>query len=168
MFRAAWKSFDTDFKRILDDMKSQKRYIKEWAAALHNEQHQRDSLSLQAHINQYQKDREEILRLVQQYMVDRNRIFSEFDIMQNERTRQKCAEIVEWLGAYPSTSADHDEKCSTREQVHNSGQWILKHEKMENWIDPDLMPPSSILWLTGIMGAGMDICSVSLHFVLLD
>src|ERR1700760_2774636 len=143
MFRSVWKSFNSEFNHILNDMKRHKSLIQEIASALH--------------ISQYQMDREETSRRVQRYIEDRNKIFAEFEKMQEDRSQKRCTDIYKWLGASTSTTVDHDGYCRVREQNPSSqcGQWIFGHENMENWIDPDVLPPSSILWLTGIMGAGM-------------
>jgi hypothetical protein len=116
---------------------------------------QSDGEKLQNHANQYQMDREETLRRVQRYIEDRNKILTEFEKIQEDISQRRCIDVVEWLGASKSTTVDHYGYCRVREQYPKSGQWILGQEHMKNWIDPDVLPPSSILWLTGIMGAGM-------------
>jgi hypothetical protein len=157
-------------------MKRHKSFIQELASVLHMDRYQRDSQEnknsleqiqmnidkiqsdghkLQNHANQYQMDRDETLRRAQRYTEDRNKFMAGFEKIQEYRNQTRYTSIIEWLGASKSTVVDHYEYCRVREQNPESGQWILGHENMENWIDPDVLPPSSILWLTGIMGAGM-------------
>jgi hypothetical protein len=158
LFRSAWKDFKSEFKYILDDIKRHERLVRDIATALHIEQDQKDSQEIKIGILRLQEsinlNRETTSHLLQKHIQDRSKTFAEFKLAKVYRLRKTCDDIIEWLGASKSTVVDHDEYRRVRNQINGSGNWILKHEKMENWVDTEIMPPSSILLLTGIMGAG--------------
>jgi hypothetical protein len=155
MFRAVWKTFNTKFKHILEDIGRHDRLIQQVAHILHFEEFQRHSQSFQDHIKQYNIDTTEIFRYIETYRINHDRIFAEFERIQNSETQRKCREVIAWFGASMSTTLDHERFRSTRNVVPSSGHWLLGHEKVENWINPDIIPTSSILWISGTMGIGM-------------
>jgi hypothetical protein len=155
MFRAVWKTFNTKFKHILDDIGRHDRLIQQVAQILHFEEFQRHSQSFQDYIKQYNIDTGEIFRLIETSRIDRDTISAEFERIQKSETRRKCIEVIAWFGASKSTTSDHERFRRTRKVVPSSGHWLLGHEKVENWINPDVIPTSSILWISGTMGIGM-------------
>jgi hypothetical protein len=107
---------------------------------LHFEESQSDSQAVLAHIQQYEQDRFEKLERIKKQEKD-------------ERDRKYLA-LLDWFSAAQTTTSDHDEFRGTRSPYRGSGEWILKHEKVQNWREMD-PPVSSILWVNGIPGAGM-------------
>lgn len=71
---------------------------------------------------------------------------------EQEEERKKYLQVLEWFSASQSTLQDHNTFCGTRS--NGTGDWILKEEKVRNWLEVDT-PESSLLWINGIPGAGM-------------
>jgi hypothetical protein len=119
--------------------------IVEQAELLHYEQSQNDSQTVLAHIQKYEQDRSKKLELLKnQEEDDRNK---------------KYFAVLTWFCAAQSTVSDHDNFRVARNPCSGSGGWILKHEKVQNWMEMD-PPMSSMLWINGIPGAGMYPCSL--------
>jgi hypothetical protein len=98
------------------------------------------------HIQQYEQDRSErIILLNRQEKVEEDR---------------KYLAVLEWLSGANSTVLDHYTFRGRRTEYAGSGDWILKHEKVQNWMEPDT-PESSVLWINGIPGAGITAKSFS-------
>ncbi|RFU25373.1 hypothetical protein B7463_g10968, partial [Scytalidium lignicola] len=142
LFRSVWKDFGTRFKGLLEGLRLHRQLIIEQAELLHFEESQSNSQAVLAHIQQYEQDRlEKLARFKTQE--------------QNERD-QKYLAILDWFSAAQSTTASHETFREIRSPYAGSGNWILKHEKIQNWREMD-PPVSSILWLNGIPGAGKTI-----------
>jgi hypothetical protein len=106
---------------------------------LYFEESQSNSQAVLAHIQQYEQDRlEKLERLKTQEQIERAR---------------KYLTILDWFSAAQSITADHENFHEIR-TLYTSGNWILKHEKIQNWREMDTSI-SSILWVNGIPGAGM-------------
>jgi hypothetical protein len=105
-------------------------------------------------IRQNQKDSEALRELVRQYMDDRIRRLSNEKHDETVKRHEKYTSVIEWLSTSEGICADHERFCKIRSESVVSGEWILQHEKVQNWreIDP---PASSILWINGKPGAGM-------------
>jgi hypothetical protein len=139
IFRSIWKDFETRFKHILDSLSQHRQLIVEQAQLLHFQQSQIDLQSLMLHIQQYEHDRSERMILLEKeakYEEDK-----------------KYLTVLEWFSGADSTVLDHDTFRGIRSQYAGSGDWILKDEKVQNWMEPDT-PESSVLWINGIPGAG--------------
>jgi hypothetical protein len=107
---------------------------------LYFEESQSNSQAILDHIKKYEQDRlEKLERLKTQEQIERD---------------GKYLAILHWFSAAQSTTADHENFRETRTPYAGSGNWILKHEKIQNWREMDT-PISSILWVNGIPGAGM-------------
>ena len=120
-----WKDFGARFRNILGRLRSHRDLIADEAALLH--------------FQQYQQDRLEIIdRLKETETLERHRQYSK---------------VMEWISG-AQTGADHEACCAIRSEYPGSGQWILKHVKLQNWMEANA-PTSSVLWLNGIPGAGM-------------
>ncbi|KAL8376884.1 hypothetical protein RB595_007830 [Gaeumannomyces hyphopodioides] len=131
IFRSVWDDFRSRFKPMLDELKSLKELV--------------ESHATQLHITQYNKDRVVILAAL-------------------ERTQQKdsCDAFTkarDWISA-ASQNGEFERHQRALEGVQNKtqkrgGQWILGHEKMKSWLGQGLR--SSILWVSGIPGAGKSV-----------
>lgn len=77
-----------------------------------------------------------------------------FKKMEKAEEDRKYLAILEWFSGADSTVHDHDTFRATRSEYAGSGDWILKDEKVQNWMEPDT-PESSVLWINGVPGAGM-------------
>lgn len=139
MFRSVWKDFETQFKGILHDLTLHRQLIAEQAQILHFEQSWNSSQKVLAHIQQYEQDRLARLERLRK--------------QENDEKYHKQLAVLNWFSA-AQTASDHENFCRTRNSYVGSGDWILKHEKIQNWKEMD-PPISSILWLNGIPGAGM-------------
>jgi hypothetical protein len=140
IFRSTWKDFGTRFKQILDSLGRHKQLIVEQAALIHFQQYQDDSQKALLYIQQYEQDRSgRIMLLKTQEEAEMNR---------------KYLGVLEWFSAAQSTVQDHQTFRDIRSKYAGSGDWILKDEKVQNWMGLDI-PVTSVLWLNGIPGAGM-------------
>jgi hypothetical protein len=110
------------------------------AALLHSQQCQANSQTTLLHTQQYEQDRSE--RLVQ------------LQKQEEAETNKLYLAVLGWFSAAQSTGLDHDTFCGIRNKYTGSGRWILKDEKVQNWMELDT-PVSSLLWLNGIPGAGI-------------
>ncbi|KAL5330616.1 hypothetical protein ACEPPN_000135 [Leptodophora sp. 'Broadleaf-Isolate-01'] len=133
LFRSMWKNFATTFKNILDNLNRHRQLITEQATVI-NFQRQDNFF------DQYKSDGEERARLHHE--------------RQQAEERSKYLQVLEWFSAARSTQEDHEEFRRARSQ--GTGDWILKEEKVRNWLEVDV-PESSILWINGIPGAGKTI-----------
>ena len=140
IFRSTWNDFGTRFKQILDGLSKHRKLIVEQAALLHFQQYQVDSQTTLCHIQRYEQDRLEKLMLLKK--------------QEAAEMHKKYLAVLEWFSAAQSTVLDHHNFCDIRNKYAGSGDWILKTEKVQDWIEHDT-PISSILWLNGIPGAGM-------------
>jgi len=137
-----WKNFGTKFTNILDALRRHKQLIESQASLLHFQQCQHDSHAT--------------LLLIQQYQRSRSELFNKLQKQEEAESQRKYREVITWIAAADTTIQDHESFCATRREYPGSGEWILKHEKVQNWKQAD-NPVSSILWLNGIPGAGMPI-----------
>jgi len=117
-----------------------RQLIVEQAQILHFEESQSSSQVVLAHIQQYEQDRSATLEWLRK--------------AEDAENDKKYLEVLNWFSAAQTIKSDHENFCQTRLPSTKSGEWILKHEKVQNWIEMD-PPVSSILWLNGIPGAGM-------------
>ena len=141
IFRSIWKNFNHRFRQILDNLSRHRQLIYE-QATLTNFQQQ--------HL------------FFQQYELDGEERKKRFEKQEEEDLRKKYIEVREWFSAARSTVEDHDTFCRSR--AAGTGEWILTEEKVQNWMELDV-PESSILWLSGIPGAGKCYTfQTSLHF----
>ncbi|KAF2096252.1 C2H2 domain-containing protein [Rhizodiscina lignyota] len=69
---------------------------------------------------------------------------------------QSYVVVIDWFAGASSNVEDHEAHRSIRKASKASGNWILRHPKIENWRESDI-PVSSLLWLKGIPGAGKTI-----------
>ena len=104
------------------------------------------------HYKQYQQDSQETMRHIRQYECDREMMIEKLENLEAKESAKKYDTVMEWI-AGAQTHLDHEAFCAIRDEYKGSGDWILKHEKVQNWREADT-PVSSILWLNGIPGAG--------------
>jgi len=128
-----WKHFETNFKSILNALSRHRRLIADQAAALHYRQYQFDS---------------------QQYKQERSKNIEYCERQEASEMQRKRLEVLQWFSAADTTDLDQEQFTYTRREYHGSGNWILKNEKIRNWLEDDT-PVSSMLWLNGKPGAGI-------------
>ncbi|KAI9858937.1 MAG: hypothetical protein M1813_007239 [Trichoglossum hirsutum] len=141
VFRSAWKDFGTRFKHILDSLRRHKELIQSQAHLLYFQQYQQDSQAALLHIQQYEQNRLQVL--------------DKLGTLEETESEKKYIAVMEWISG-ANTKLDHESFRDIRHEYPGSGDWILKHEKIQNWKEADT-PVSSILWLNGIPGAGKTI-----------
>ena len=139
VFRSMWKNFETRFRNILDSLNRHRQLIANQAAAIHYQQYQVDNQAVLGHIQQYEQDRKRNIE-------DRER-------QEESEMHKKYLEVLQWFSAVDTTKSDQEVFTRTRQEYPGSGDWILKNEKIRNWLEDDT-PTSSILWLNGKPGAG--------------
>ena len=140
IFRSIWKDFGTRFNQILEGLSRHKQLIVEQAALLHFQQYREDSQKALLYIQQYEQDRSERIMLLK--------------AQEEEKMKRKYRDLLEWFSAAKTTAQDHQTFHDIRCKYAGSGGWILKDEKIQNWMGVDT-PVASVLWLNGIPGAGM-------------
>jgi hypothetical protein len=124
ILRSTWKDFDTRFKYILRALQRHKSLIESQATVIHFQQYQSES--------QFNRDRIDTLVL--------------------SESQRKHRETLVWISG-GQAKPDHQRHCTTREPYPGSGNWILKDEKLKNWMTEDI-PKMSTLWVNGKPGAG--------------
>lgn len=70
-----------------------------------------------------------------------------------EEQNKKERSVREWLATGGHAQTDHEQFVGIRKAYPSTGNWILEHEFILNWIDADV-PTTPIVWMTGIPGAG--------------
>lgn len=90
------------------------------------------------HIRSYEQD-----RLINMHKIQM--------IYEAEQLRSFKA-VIEWI-AGPQVVHVHESHQETRKECPGSGEWILKHRVIQDWIYSE-PPLSSIVWMNGIPGAG--------------
>jgi hypothetical protein len=80
-------------------------------------------------------------------------MLDELDRSEKDRLHNQYKEVLEWVSG-AEVGNDHESACEVRSEYPDSGRWILKNNKLQNWRDDD-PPNSSLLWLNGIPGAGL-------------
>jgi hypothetical protein len=114
--------------------------IAEQAAILHLEEYRKDSLKISRFIDQYEQERSNQLELLKrQEQAESDRMY---------------LEVLNWFSAAQSTAQDHEQFHNTWSQYPGSGKWILEDERVQDWMGLDI-PISSLLWINGIPGAGL-------------
>ncbi|KAH8690547.1 hypothetical protein BGW36DRAFT_411385 [Talaromyces proteolyticus] len=127
IFQATWKNLRTKFSRIIENFQSHKLLLESQANLLQFAEFRRSQADAQ----------------------DRYRSRKE------DENRKKRIVIRDWLSA--ASSADDQEKYKMeRFEYPGTGSWILKNNYIRTWCDPTISC-TSLLWLTGIPGAGKTI-----------
>jgi hypothetical protein len=75
-----------------------------------------------------------------------------FAALAEERTRTNTLAVINWLSA-ADPSEDQEACAIVRQDIHDTGRWILKEPIVKDWLDPDECSVN-IFWLNGIPGAG--------------
>lgn len=122
--------------------------LSEQADLVHYNQYQQDSKGFQTYLQDFSRDRERIKCHIEQYEEDR----VHFEKAEEYRDKEKFISVLQWISGAQSDQ-DHEAKCSTRESCPGSGDWILKHPKIQNWKKAQV-PTLSTAWLNGKPGAG--------------
>lgn len=128
-FRSLWKDFNSRFRCILNDLKRQKETIRDHADQIH----------------------------IQNYESDRLKIFDEFEHTRAQRSAERKAFVIQWIGA-PKTILDYEFLCQIRQAQFDATQrwtsrWILENEEIKTWLSPPV-PKASIIWINAVPGAG--------------
>jgi hypothetical protein len=95
-----------------------------------------------------------ILEHVTKYESDHRETKKRFLSEEFHRRNDNYSSVLEWLAPSANTVIEHEMLCRERQGFPESGEWLLRNDKVTNWIDGD-PPLCSTLWLHGIPGAGM-------------
>lgn len=109
----------------------------------------KELVETRAHLAYYQNYQDDMNRHQQEIAEIKKSL--ERDVI--EEQKKKLAAIKEWLGVGSITLDDHDTFLEVRKRYQSTGRWILNHDTIDNWMNADI-PNSSIVWMTGIPGAG--------------
>jgi hypothetical protein len=124
LFYSTWKDFQASFKPILSDF-----------------QRHRELLDCSASLVQIQESRDARLHAQET-----------FATLAEERIRTNMLTVINWLSA-ADPSEDQEACTAVRQDIHDTGRWILKEPIVKDWLDPDECSVN-IFWLNGIPGAG--------------
>lgn len=125
IFKAVWKDFKTQFDGILKRLGRHKELIES-----------------QAHLEQFAK-----------YQEDMSTLKHHIEKLVAENREKKSTAVKEWLATGGQAQRDHEGFLAVREGYSRTGRWILNHEVIRDWVNPDT-PATPIVWMTGIPGAG--------------
>ncbi|KAI9869334.1 MAG: hypothetical protein M1813_000123 [Trichoglossum hirsutum] len=127
LFKATWKTFETRFRVILDNLDRDKNLIESQACLLDIEESQ----------------------------LARGLAEDTFLRMKNEELKRQRIAVIEWLSPANSTM-DQESYSSLRALYPGTGLWLLSDAKLKAWSDP-LSSDVPILWVHGIPGSGKTI-----------
>jgi heme oxygenase len=106
MFRAMWKSYDTEFQGILSSLRRHKELVERRAT-----------------VTQYYRYQEDMVRLKD--MLE--------DQVKEEKLK-KLVKVREWLAVSPQID-DHRNYQRVRHDYFTTAQWVLKHDYVKHWIE---------------------------------
>ncbi|KAM7202249.1 hypothetical protein V8F33_002966 [Rhypophila sp. PSN 637] len=75
----------------------------------------------------------------------------------NSLSDQERSKVVSWIQQETNPTVSHNTACGSRKEEDNTGEWIWRMSEWQSWLDTDTMPPSRLLWIHGIPGAGKTI-----------
>ncbi|KAM7210397.1 hypothetical protein V8F06_014214 [Rhypophila decipiens] len=75
----------------------------------------------------------------------------------NSLSDQERSKVVSWIQQETNPTVNHNAACGLRKKEDNTGEWILRMSEWDSWLDSNTMPPSRLLWIHGIPGAGKTI-----------
>ncbi|KAH8663256.1 hypothetical protein BGZ61DRAFT_402202 [Ilyonectria robusta] len=140
-FAASWKDYDGPFQTLLRAFDSHGSFLKR---SLDNQQHQSVQGTHQVlndHILQYQWDRNYARRQAEEAEV--------------ARKHKQCLDVIHWLhspGMEEPEIQYQNEFLKIRSEYPDTGKWILREDKVQDWIEADI-PDHSLLWIHGKKGA---------------
>ncbi|KAL2850313.1 hypothetical protein BJY01DRAFT_261588 [Aspergillus pseudoustus] len=138
IFKPLWQDFEPTFKGILNRMRAHKRLVEDKTRAIYSDpgQYELDAQEVREHLRRLEDD---ALKL---------------QIEEDKRKQTRYLEVVDWI-AGAETETKHNDICRDLRSYPGSGTWILKNDKVKNWLSPDPdQSASSILWINGRPGTG--------------
>lgn len=130
LFNSTWKDFQESLKPILSDLLRHRELLKSGANIIQIQEF-RDS-RLQSQIS--------------------------FAALEKEQNHTKTLAVVNWLSA-ADACLDQEAFSATRQDIPDTGCWILKEPKVKDWLDPEECSVP-VFWLNGIPGAG-ELCLIT-------
>ncbi|QDS76076.1 hypothetical protein FKW77_005980 [Venturia effusa] len=153
VFRALWRDFKTRFEQILRSLGRHKELIRQQAEIMSMQLQKADSQRLSASINMQMETGDKLRELLRVYLEDRERTLNEAKHQATLEREKKHTDLIEWFSTPPGSFSDQDGFSEVRQQSGVDGSWVLKDEKVRNWIETD-PPTCSLLWMNGKPGAG--------------
>jgi hypothetical protein len=124
LFHATWKTFQTHFGHIIENLNRHKLAVQNQVSITHYEQ----------------------------FQSARNEANRNFEILINNERRRRLDVIRAWLsGVNPEN--DQLNAAQIRSQYPGTGRWLLRKPQIKQWLDDDVSI-NPVTWLTGIPGAG--------------
>lgn len=124
LFRALWRSFNTQFGEIIRNLEKHRLLIESQA-----------SITQFAEILSTRESTETVL-----------------ENQRKEEIRKQRELVYQWLSA-ANYEGDQETYTKTRRAYPGTGKWLLRHNRFHSWFDPDFCS-NPLVWLTGIPGAG--------------
>ena len=139
MFRSAWRDFQPTLDAIIQKIKLQKELTDVDRRPTHYAQPRIDEIRPQ--LDAYRRKRLDIEQ--------------RFKEQEQERRAKERKEVFNWLTPEDNCTQMHEDHCSQRRLYTGTGQWILKKDKVDNWLLADETPPThSLLWIHAKKGVG--------------
>jgi hypothetical protein len=101
----------------------------------------------------YQEDSQASLVQYRKYEDDMKELKTKLEDDVNREQAKKMTMVKEWLSVGEQPKLDHNDYRIIRGECATTTHWILQHETIKHWIDPDI-PSTPIVWMYGIPGAG--------------
>lgn len=139
-----WKDFNTKFGGILKRLARHKNFLE-------------NSVQI-AQFQLYQDDladtkRASLIRF-QEYQHDVVELNVKLDKLVAEEQEHKLRVVIQWLAVGQQSQQDHDIYRQIRSDYSTTTHWIVQNEHIKQWLDDAAVPPTPVLWMHGIPGAG--------------
>ncbi|KAF1361979.1 C2H2 domain-containing protein [Lizonia empirigonia] len=97
---------------------------------------------------------EHILIRFQEYQHDVAELNVKLDKLVAEEQEYKLRVVTQWLAVGQQSQQDHDIYRQIRSDYSTTTHWIVQNEHIKQWLDDAAVPPTPVLWMHGIPGAG--------------
>ncbi|KAM0543086.1 hypothetical protein ACHAO7_009558 [Fusarium culmorum] len=149
LFHSAWKTFKTQFDPMLKSLERHRVTLSEEKLTAVMQETQKQGHSIQDKLQQLDRDLQE-----------RDKKDAERDLITRQSQIDQQYRSIESKIDAPNYHEDHEIASQKRFQ-NTSGQWILSHPLVSEWLDQSSQADGKI-YLSGIPGAGKTVLTSSL------
>ncbi|GAW25243.1 putative zinc finger protein [Rosellinia necatrix] len=162
-FHIHWKYYHRDsFPEIRDSFKTQGLTLRELFVD-HNSQASYQVMTdmsnrVNNHLQNYQDDRQDLEEHIRRYQMDRDVFLDQARKAEEHRQQGRLDDVRKWLSSTGVPQSElHTKFAETRKQHPDTTDWILKDDKVRDWIHQPAAGAPSFLCVTGKTGAGKTI-----------
>ncbi|TEY63394.1 hypothetical protein BOTCAL_0155g00160 [Botryotinia calthae] len=137
--------------RVFSKSTRHKALVESQATILQFEKQQKDYTKAETSLSTIQ----ESILSIQEYQREHLNHKKQFEAIEKEDNKRQRLALIDWL-ASTDPIPDHEFAVSMRADCPSSGNWILRENKIEAWLDPQ-QSTVPLLWINGIPGAGKTI-----------